>query len=283
MTILLPVTAAALIAGCTNVSDASVVARVGDAELPEGDLEVYRQLVGGTEADLGDAESARSAISVWTEIQVLTQFVTDAGLEADPGAIDAATQGASQSVPGFAELDDSTRDLLVDYFVAIDALPQLTPPEDELAAWFDAGAETTGLACVRQIVVGSAAEAEAIIVELDDGADFAALAVERSADPNTGLNGGFVACTSVQEFAGQAGPDFALAVVETKPGTVTGPIEGAGGFTVLRVDTFDEHPGELAPIIARGYFTAQMAIADADIEVDSRYGTNDGVNVIPLG
>jgi peptidyl-prolyl cis-trans isomerase C len=283
MTILLPVAAAALVAGCTNVSDASVVARVGDAELPEDELEVYRQLVGGTEADLGDAESARGAISVWTEIQVLTQFVTDAGLEADPETIDAATQSASQSVPGFAELDDSTRELLVDYFVAIGALSQLTPPEDEIAAWFDAGAETTGLACVHQIVVGTEAEAEAIIVELDEGADFAALAVERSADPNTGLNGGFIACTSVQELASQLGPDFALAVVEAEPGNVTGPIEGGGGFTVLRIGTFDEHSGDLAPIIAQGYFTAQIAIADADIEVDSRYGTNDGVNVIPLG
>ena len=66
MTILLPFAAASLTAGCATVSDASVVARVGDAELAEDELEVYRQLVGGTEADLGDADSARSAISIWS-------------------------------------------------------------------------------------------------------------------------------------------------------------------------------------------------------------------------
>ena len=197
--------------------------------------------------------------------------------------IDAATQGASQSIPEFAELDDSTRDLLVDYFVAINALPQLTPPEAEMAAWFDAGAETTGLACVRQIVVPTESDARAVIVELDEGADFAALAVERSVDPNAALSGGLIACTSIQELATQLGPDFALAVVEAKPGDVVGPIDGGGGFAVLRIGTFDEHPSELAPIVAQGYFAAQMAIADADIEVDSRYGTNDGVNVFPLG
>ena len=175
------------------------------------------------------------------------------------------------------------RDLLVDYFVAINALPQLTPPEAEMAAWFDTGAESTGLACVSQILVPTEADAEALIVELDGGADFAALAIERSIDPNAALNGGFIACTSTQELANQFGPDFALAVVETEPGSVVGPLDGGDTFAVLRVGTFDEHPQDLAPIVAQGYFTAQMAIADADIEVNSRYGTNDGVNVFPLG
>ena len=283
MTILVPFAAAALTAGCASVSDADVVARVGDAELGEDELEVYRQLVGGTEADLGSADSARSAISIWAEIQVLTQFVEESGLEADAGMIDAATQGANQSVPGFAALEDATRDLLVDYFLAINALPELSPTEADMAAWFDAGAETTGLACVSQILVETESDAEAVIVELDAGADFAELAVERSVDPNTAPNGGFVACTAIQEFATQVGPDFALAVVEAEPGSVVGPIDGGGAFAVLRVGTFDEHPNDLAPIVAQGYFTAQMAIADADIEVDSRYGTNDGVNIIPLG
>jgi len=283
MTVLLPLAAALLTAGCTTFSDGDAVARVGDQELSTDELEVYRRLVGGTPENVDDAELSRNAISIWNEIQVLTQLLADSDFEPDATSIDAATQGAASSVPGFAELDDPTRDLLVDYFVAIQALPELTPSESDVAAWFDQGSAATGLACVSHILVDTEEEAKAIVVELDNGADFAALAVERSIDPGSGANGGFLVCTSAQELATQFVPEFAAAAAEAAPGVPTGPVASDFGFHIIRNGTFAEHPADLAPIIAQGYFAAQMAIADADISVDSRYGTNDGVNVIPLG
>lgn len=283
MTILLPLAVASLTAGCTTFSDGDAVARVGDQELSTDELEVYRKLVGGTPENADDAQLSRDAISIWSEIQVLTQLLADSDFEPEPAAIDAATQGASSSVPGFAELDDSTRDLLVDYFVSIGAIAELTPPDDEIAAWFDQGIATSGLACVSHILVETEEEAEAIVVELDDGADFATLAVERSIDPGSGANGGFLVCTSAQEIGTQFVPEFAAAAVEAAPGVPTEPVETDFGFHIIRNGLFAEHPEDLAPIVAQGYFAAQMAIAEADIRVNSRYGTNDGVNVIPLG
>ena len=284
--VLVPCVTAPLIAGCSTFSDNDAIARVGGTEMSSSELATYRELVGGTDENQADATITRSAISIWSEVQVLDQLLDRSGVDPDPAAVDAATQQAAAQVPGFTDLDDATRGQLVDYFTMIglipQSLPEFTPSDADIAEYFDRGPAESGLACVSHILVDTEQQANDIIDELDAGADFATLATERSTDTGSAENGGFLTCTSTDQIDSQFVPEFAAAADVALPGIPTGPVKTDFGYHVIRNGTFAEHPGELTPIVAQGYFSVRIAIDRADIHIDPRYGTNEGVAVVPF-
>ncbi|MFC3076678.1 peptidyl-prolyl cis-trans isomerase [Phenylobacterium terrae] len=84
----------------------------------------------------------------------------------------------------------------------------------------------------RQIVVATAAEAEAVKKLLASGASFEALAVERSTDAATRFNGG-----DLGYFTTDVMPEAYQAALRTaKPGEVVGPFPVEGGFALVRVE-----------------------------------------------
>lgn len=84
----------------------------------------------------------------------------------------------------------------------------------------------------RQIVVASAAEAEAVKKLLASGASFEALAVERSTDQATRFNGG-----DLGYFTTDVMPEAYQAALRTaRPGEVVGPFPVEGGFALVRVE-----------------------------------------------
>lgn len=115
----------------------------------------------------------------------------------------------------------------------------------------------------RHILVRTEAEARAVLAELGKGADFAALAKERSIDPSArqtdGDLGFFRRDTMVEPFAAAA---FAL-----EPGQTTAePVETRFGWHVIRVEerrsaapSFEEKEGELKESIARETVNALVA------------------------
>jgi PPIC-type PPIASE domain len=284
LTILLPLALASLASGCTTFSDNDAIARVGDVELSDDTLADFQLLVGGPDADANDPELMRAAIGTWSQVQTLSQLAGASDV-ATPAEVAEASELQAEGQPGYSDLQVSTQTLIVDYFNAIDALPELTPPEEEIAAWFDRGPATAGLACVSHILVETKGEADEIVDELESGADFATLASERSVDAASGANGGFLSCTSTDEIATQFVAEFADAALVARPGIPTEPVQSEFGFHIIRNGTFDEHTAELAPLIAQGSFAAQMAIDEADVYVNPRYGTFDPTTggVIPLG
>ncbi|RYE56087.1 MAG: peptidylprolyl isomerase, partial [Hyphomicrobiales bacterium] len=82
------------------------------------------------------------------------------------------------------------------------------------------------------ILVATKEEADAIKAELDGGADFAAIAAEKSIDPGSGANGGDLGFFSqgmmVPEFETAA---FALA----NPGDVSEPVQSQFGFHIIKL------------------------------------------------
>jgi peptidyl-prolyl cis-trans isomerase C len=84
----------------------------------------------------------------------------------------------------------------------------------------------------RQIVVASPAEAEAISKQLQSGAAFDTLAMERSTDAATRFNGGDLGyfTTDVMPAA------YASALKGAKPGQVVGPFKVEGGYALVRVE-----------------------------------------------
>jgi hypothetical protein len=286
LTILLPLAATSLAAGCTTFSDNDAIARVGDVEMTDETLADFMTLVGPDAEPTAEAETelARAAIGTWSQVQILAQLAADSDVTTPPDVAEQSLLQA-QGAPGYADLQPSTQKLVVDYFNAIDALPDLSPPEAEVAAWFDQGPETTGFACVSHILVETEGEADEISRELADGADFKTIAVERSTDTGSGANGGFLSCASTEEILAQFVPEFADVAAKGIPGVPSEPVKSEFGYHVIRNGTYSEHPGELAPIAAQGAFAAQIALGEADVYVNPRYGTYNALSgeVVALG
>ncbi len=82
------------------------------------------------------------------------------------------------------------------------------------------------------ILVASEEEAQAIVAELAGGADFAAIARERSQDPGSGQNGGDLGWFGT----GMMVQPFEAAVVALEPGAVSAPVETQFGWHVIRLN-----------------------------------------------
>jgi len=85
---------------------------------------------------------------------------------------------------------------------------------------------------LRQIVVPTAADAEAIRKLLGNGSSFEALAMEKSTDAATRFNGGDLGYLTADIMP----EGFAPALKAAKPGQVVGPVPVQGGFAVLKVN-----------------------------------------------
>ena len=85
---------------------------------------------------------------------------------------------------------------------------------------------------LRQIVVPTAADAEAIRKLLGGGSAFEALAMEKSTDAATRFNGGDLGYLTAEVMP----EGFAAALKSAKPGQIVGPLPVQGGFAVLKVD-----------------------------------------------
>jgi peptidyl-prolyl cis-trans isomerase C len=84
----------------------------------------------------------------------------------------------------------------------------------------------------RQIVVGTAADGEAVKKLLAAGASFEALAMERSTDPATRFNGGDLGYFTVDVM-----PEaYDVALKDAKAGQVVGPFPVEGGFALVKVE-----------------------------------------------
>ena len=70
MTILLPLAAASLTAGCTTFSDADLAARVGDSEYGRDELVADLEELGATDEQLASADIARGQVGAWVAERV---------------------------------------------------------------------------------------------------------------------------------------------------------------------------------------------------------------------
>jgi peptidyl-prolyl cis-trans isomerase C len=84
----------------------------------------------------------------------------------------------------------------------------------------------------RQIVLGTAAEAEAVRKLLGAGASFEALAMEKSTDAATRFNGGDLGYFTIDVMP----ETYDAALKSAKPGQIVGPFPVEGGFALVKVE-----------------------------------------------
>lgn len=126
----------------------------------------------------------------------------------------------------------------------------------------------------RHILVKTEEEAKEIIAKLDGGADFEALAKEKSSDPGSGANGGDLGFFS----KGQMVPEFEAAAFALEPGAYTKtPVKSDFGFHVIKLEekrtqppvAFDEVKDQIRQLVFRDvYFAAVKELrAGAQVEI----------------
>ena len=131
--------------------------------------------------------------------------------------------------------------------MALDAVAMADIPAEELQAEYDAqygNVEPVTEYNASHILVETEEEAQALIEELEGGADFAALAQEHSTGPS-GPNGGQLGWFT----AGMMVPPFEEAVFALEVGEVSPPVQTRFGWHVVILnDTRDQAPPALEEV-----------------------------------
>jgi peptidyl-prolyl cis-trans isomerase C len=134
-------------------------------------------------------------------------------------------------------------DIIADAYVASLARSQITEAKlKDAYNQYAAAAPKQEEVSARHILVATEQEAKDIIAQLKGGADFAALAKEKTTDPSGKTNGGDLGYFTQQEMV----PEFASAAFALKKGEYTQtPVHTQFGWHVIKVD--DRRPGQAAP------------------------------------
>ena len=148
--------------------------------------------------------------------------------------------------------------------------------EDRLRARYEEMSDDEGFTQeevhARHILVGSEAEAQEVIGELEGGAEFAALAEEHSVDPSARSNGGDLGFFRREQMV----PEFAEAAFALAPGEHTKkPVQSQFGWHVIEVldrrmgtPSFEETEPRLRQELAREIVLALVADLRDDAEIE---------------
>jgi hypothetical protein len=113
LTILLPVAAATLGAGCATFTNDNVAARVNDLEYSHDQLDGIMAAIGVPDESRTDLEAIRSVASTLILAGSLDDFFVDEGIDVTDADIDAVTQDLDANLATFASAPEDVQDLLI--------------------------------------------------------------------------------------------------------------------------------------------------------------------------
>jgi foldase protein PrsA len=112
--------------------------------------------------------------------------------------------------------------------------PQIKPTEAQLKKYYEDNKASFGTpeqVRASHILLPTKAEADAVLAELKKGADFAALAKQKSTDPGSKDNGG-----DLNYFGhGVMNPEFEAAVFKLKLNEISGVVQSPNGFHIIKL------------------------------------------------
>lgn len=220
-----------------------VLARVQGIEIRQADLDAAEEDIGGQATAQMNPDQKRD---------YLLGFVIDLTIAAK-----AAEARGIQNGPDFARKMVYYRNkLLVESLLAAETQARVTEAEmrkiyDEQRARITPEEEVRA----RHILVETEEEARAIIAQLRGGADFAALAKEKSKDPG-GAEGGDLGFFTKAQMV----PEFANAAFAMKPGDIsTDPVKSQFGWHIIKLEerrpraipTFEQVKGQIEDFLTR--------------------------------
>lgn len=237
----------------------TVIVRIGDEEITEGDLQAATADLGSQFGQLPPEQQRLAVLAALIDIKALAQEAEKAGLENDPAIAariaflrERALHNAYFEKNGVSGITDDELKARYDAEVAA------TPAVDEIHA--------------RHILVPTKEEAEAAIKELDEGKDFDEVAKEKSTGPS-GPQGGDLGFFG----PGQMVPAFETAAFALEPGTYTKePVQTQFGWHVIQVlekrkqqpPAFDDVKDQVRQLVMREKYIAMVQKARDELKVD---------------
>jgi parvulin-like peptidyl-prolyl isomerase len=283
--------ALALLAGCGTTVPPNSAATVNDLDISRSLLEsVVDDSLDALFASADDAgteftdeerdqaaeEQQRQLLTLLIQDALITSVVADAGAEIDDADREAVRADIVEAVDGEEQLEQ----LLVQDGLSLSLFDEVLVPQQArvLALREQLEGEPLEMRTVRHILVETQDEAEQVIDDLEAGADFGELAMERSTDTGSGEEGGDLGPAPRGAYV----PPFEEAAWEAELDEVVGPVESDFGFHVLEVTDEDSTPAdELPPEQLDQLVNDQLdqlilaAYEEADIQVDPAIGTWD--------
>lgn len=293
--------AAVTLTSCATFS--ADAARVGDHTLSG---EQFQTLIGDIAAVPGfssflvgdqamDADFTRNLLNRWITGKVLLDDLTARGIvvtdETRRGVED---ELAEANGPLWQQAPQALRDLFGESLAVLRTYSAAAAPDrDTLSQVYEAGIAPSGAACTRHILVDTEAEALEVLAQLRAGADFAALAAQRSTDTGSAVIGGIIepapgaACFDSASFVQGLVPEYVQAALTATVGEPTEPVQSQFGWHIILVRPFDEVADAVARLSGGGNVeaAANALLAAADVSVASKYGRFDPAagSVVPPG
>lgn len=206
-------------AEATAATPETVIATVGSDTITEADLSFAAEDMAQDLAQMPPEERRPFLLRVLIDMKVMAGAAKQAGMDQTPLFAQRLNYLEERALRR-AYFADAIASAVTEEAVRAeyDAFAAEFEPQDEIRA--------------SHILVESEDEANAIKTELDGGADFAAIAQEKSIDPGSGANGGDLGFFSqgmmVQPFEEAA---FALA----NPGDVSEPVQSQFGWHIIKL------------------------------------------------
>ena len=195
----------------------TVVAELNDQPITFGEIQAFQQGI-PTAADIDTAQILPRLIEFYIDQQLVVSAARGRGLENDAQVQEQMARLENELIRQ-AYLRDEIRDRVTEEQVraAYDKSLETMVQEEEVRA--------------RHILVKTQDEAEALVRDLSDGADFAELAREKSTGPS-GPDGGDLGYFT----AGVMVPEFSDAAFAMEAGEVSAPVQTDFGWHVIKVE-----------------------------------------------
>lgn len=240
---------------------------------------------GQDQEDAGLARD-RQLLGLLITDEIISGLAAERGVEVDDEDIAAAREEVIAGIGG----EDAVQPALDRAGFSQDLFDDVVVPQQArlIAIGRDiAGDRSLDTRTLRHVMVASADEAQAVLDELEGGADFAALAEERSIDPSSSGEGGELPPVP----QGALPEELDEAVWSAPVEQVQGPVESPSGFHVFEVLSEQSTPADELTAAQIGQLVGeevqqvlQEAFADAEVEVDEAYGRwdVDQQTVVPI-
>ena len=238
--------------------DDTVVATVAGQTVTEGDLKLALEDLNQQFQRMPEEQQRAAALSAIIEIKLVAAKAEQDGLAEDP-AFKRRIAFLRDRALHEEFVKTQIADVITDEEVRAryDKEVAATPPQNEVRA--------------RHILVKTEDEAKAIIKELNDGADFAKLADEKSQDK--GGSGGDLGYFG----PGQMVPEFEKAAFALDVGTITQePVQSQFGYHIIKVEDkrlqqpppYEEVKDQMRSVVMRERYVELASKIRSDAEVD---------------
>jgi peptidyl-prolyl cis-trans isomerase C len=224
--------------------DDPVVARANGVDIRLSDLAAAEEEIGGNMPQMPPDKRRDYLITYLADVIVLSQAAEQQKIADRPEvqrriafARSKVLMDALLQIVGEAALSDAAMHQVYD-----DAVKQMKPEEEVHA---------------RHILVPSEDDAKLIVADLKKGADFVAIAREKSKDPAAAEGGDLGYFT--REQMEQMSPEIAEVAFKLDKGQISDPVHTQFGWHIIKVEdkrikpvpTFDEVKAQLASFVAR--------------------------------